>query len=169
MIIKQKLNKRKTFFILVIFFSLAPVWCLRGENEENRVQSQNMTTKKCWEHNAQVWDELSGDGRAFQVQVVDPVIDALLPKIGPKTKVLEIACGNGFLARRLAKMGSSVVAIDGSANLIELAKQRTKGDLADKIRYQVADATDPKTYDKMNDAFDFVVCNMSRGFPVVLF
>jgi 2-polyprenyl-3-methyl-5-hydroxy-6-metoxy-1,4-benzoquinol methylase len=157
----QILKHFKLLSALLTFFTLSNTNCLQCQNGENRAQTQNLTTIECWEKNASAWDVMSGEGRAFQVQIVDPVTKKLLPNIDKNTKVLEIACGNGFLARRLAKMGADVLAIDASANFIELAKQKTDASLKNHIQYQVADATDPETYNKITTQFDCVISNMS--------
>jgi 2-polyprenyl-3-methyl-5-hydroxy-6-metoxy-1,4-benzoquinol methylase len=49
-----------------------------------------------------------GEGSSFQLQIVDQALLKLIPNIGHKTNILEIACGNGFLARRLARRGAKV-------------------------------------------------------------
>ena len=55
-----------------------------------------------------MWDELMGDGSPFQQQIVDSALDKMIPCINKETKILEIACGNGFLARRLGQRGAEV-------------------------------------------------------------
>jgi len=161
MAIQQFLKHFKTFVILFSVFVLSQGCFLQGQSVENSVQTQNLSTIQSWEQNADGWDAISGEGRDFQVQIVDPVINKLLPKIGQNSKVLEIACGNGFLARRLSKMGADVVAMDASAKLIELAKQRTDENLKNHIQYLVADATNPETYNKITSQFDCVISNMA--------
>jgi SAM-dependent methyltransferase len=75
--------------------------------------------------------------------------------------VLEIACGNGQLARWMAGRGVRVVATDVSERMIELARERT--DLrGTAIDYRVLDATDPDALARLGPgAFDAVVCNMA--------
>ena len=52
--------------------------------------------------------------------------------------VLDLACGQGVLCRRLAEAGCTVTGVDAAAPLIEAARRRDEG-LA--IRYAVGDAT----------------------------
>ena len=55
--------------------------------------------------------------------------------------VLDLACGEGYNTRMLARKGAKVTGIDSSAKMIELAAQEeTKEKLG--IRYLVADASD---------------------------
>ncbi len=54
-------------------------------------------------------------------------------------KVLDIGCGDGYLTRTYAPQAASVVAIDPSADDVEIAKQSTAPKLLDKVRFIVAD------------------------------
>src|SRR5262245_12952222 len=93
--------------------------------------------RELWNQKAKFWDELHGDkGNRFHQELVSPAVERLL-NLQAGERVLDIGCGNGVLARRLAELGGKVMAIDFSAELIELAKGRG-GD----IDYRVVDATD---------------------------
>jgi len=71
--------------------------------------------------------------------------------------VCDLACGQGHLSRRLAKLGARVTAIDVSTSLIKRAKQLTPNAL--KITYFLDDA---QSLDKIdNGSFDVVVINMA--------
>jgi len=54
-------------------------------------------------------------------------------------KVLEIGCGDGYLTRTYAQQAARVVALDPSAEDVELAIQSTATKLLDKVRFIVAD------------------------------
>ena len=74
--------------------------------------------------------------------------------------MLDIGCGNGLYARRLAALGAEVYASDFSANLIERAKARTT-EHVDRIHYQVLDATDEAALLSLGEGrFDKAMCNM---------
>jgi 2-polyprenyl-3-methyl-5-hydroxy-6-metoxy-1,4-benzoquinol methylase len=97
-------------------------------------------SRRIWDTNAEAWDTKMAGGGGFQNALMAPTIEAMLD-IRPGERVLDIACGNGIFARRLADLGATVVASDFSPRLIELAQARS-ADYADRISYAVADATD---------------------------
>lgn len=60
-------------------------------------------------------------------------------------RVLDAGCGPGDAARALAARGADVVGVDVSANLIEVARQRsTDAALAAKLTFDVGDMLDAK-------------------------
>ena len=65
------------------------------------------------------------EGDLWHRTLIDPSVFRLL---GPVTgqRVLELACGNGYLAHKLARLGAEVTAVDASPALIALAKQRLR-------------------------------------------
>lgn len=63
-------------------------------------------------------------GNDFQRLLVAPASERLF-NLHPGERVLEIACGNGVFARRLAELGAQVLATDFSTSLLELARART--------------------------------------------
>lgn len=121
----------------------------------------NDTQIKSWNINALSWDQLMGDnGSNFQLEIVDQALNKLLPSLNG-CLILEIACGNGFLSRRLANEAAFVYALDSSVELIEIAKKRTNSLLVDRIKYVVSDATNPNTYNHIDQKFDVIICNMA--------
>jgi SAM-dependent methyltransferase len=54
-------------------------------------------------------------------------------------RVLDLACGNGYMARRLARLGAQVIGVDASATIIERARAREAREPLG-IVYHVADA-----------------------------
>ncbi len=73
-------------------------------------------------------------------------------------RVLDLACGQGIVARRLADRGASVAGVDVSEKLLETAR-RYEREEPRGISYLLDDA---RTLDALEDAgFDGVVCNMS--------
>ena len=81
-----------------------------------------------------------GEGNHYHKLLVDPAQLRLLD-IQEGDEVLEIACGNGQFARKIASLGARVIASDFAPNMIEFAKSRTT-EHADQIEYHVIDATD---------------------------
>ncbi len=91
----------------------------------------NENVRKIWDHNAAFWDEKMGEGNLTQRFLVGPATERLL-ELRPGQLVLDVACGNGVMARRLAQLGAQVVACDFSPALIERARERST-DYADRI------------------------------------
>jgi magnesium-protoporphyrin O-methyltransferase len=77
---------------------------------------------------------------------------ARLPVSLAGKRILDAGCGTGALALELAKKGASVVAIDLSPNLIELAKERISSADRQNIDFRSGDMLD----DSLGE-FDYVV------------
>ncbi len=125
--------------------------------------SFNEEVREIWNQNAEFWDERMGEGNTFHRRLVLPSIERLLT-LQPGEEVLEIACGNGQLARQLTRLGARVVATDFSSALIDIARTRTEQDpeLAGRITFQVIDATDETALLALGERrFDAVVCSMA--------
>jgi magnesium-protoporphyrin O-methyltransferase len=65
-----------------------------------------------------------------------------LPESLTGKRILDAGCGTGALALELAKKGASVVAIDLSPNLIELAKERISPEDRQNIDFRSGDMLD---------------------------
>jgi 2-polyprenyl-3-methyl-5-hydroxy-6-metoxy-1,4-benzoquinol methylase len=118
--------------------------------------------REAWEKKAAFWDEMMGEGNAFQRVLISPATERLL-KVRSTETVLDVACGNGVFSRRLAELGAAVVAIDFSEKFVELARARTEeAGYADAVEYLVADATDEEQMLTLREGrFDAAVCNMA--------
>jgi magnesium-protoporphyrin O-methyltransferase len=77
---------------------------------------------------------------------------ARLPESLTGKRILDAGCGTGALALELAKKGASIVAIDLSPNLIELAKERISPAERQNIDFRSGDMLD----DSLGE-FDYVV------------
>lgn len=117
---------------------------------------------EAWEKKAAFWDEMMGEGNAFQRVLIGPATERLL-QARPGERVLDVACGNGVFSRRLAELGARVVAIDFSENFVELARARTeKAGYGEAVEYLVTDATDEEQMLSLGEGrFDAAVCNMA--------
>ncbi len=118
------------------------------------------TSQDIWDQNAAFWDSIIGDtGNRFHRTIVEPATLNLLALV-PDEAVLEIACGNGAFARKMAQYGVHVTASDFSAQLLEHAKARTT-EHADRITYTLIDATKEEQLRALGERqFDAAVCNM---------
>ena len=124
---------------------------------------------EAWEKKAAFWDEMMGEGNAFQRVLIGPATERLLMVL-PGETVLDVACGNGVFARRLAELGARVAAVDFSENFVELARARTEeAGYGAAVEYLVADATDEEQMLALGEErFDAVVCNMAlMDMPVI--
>jgi ubiquinone/menaquinone biosynthesis C-methylase UbiE len=109
-----------------------------------------------WEELADWWDSKQGEsGDLWHRALVDP---SLLEVVGNcrNKDILDLGCGNGYLARRLARAGARVTAVDSSARMIKNAKAHDQG--GPRIRYICSDAASLKLADAR---FDIVYANMS--------
>src|SRR4051812_49318302 len=83
----------------------------------------NADVRSRWDENATFWDERMGaSGNDFHLTVVRPAVERLLGSVDGR-RVLDVACGNGLFARRLAELGADVVATDISAPMLERARE----------------------------------------------
>ena len=120
----------------------------------NNVNKEN---KQIWNTNADFWnDKMGADGNDYHRKLIAPSTINFL-NLQPTSKILDIGCGNGLFARRLAKKGIAVTAFDFAEGNIRNAKQHdNKG-----IDYHVLDATN---YDDLvqlgNNQFDGAAANM---------
>lgn len=131
-------------------------------------QQLNDEGRALWDQKAEFWDALHGDeGNQFHRALVSPGVERLLA-LQPGERVLDVACGNGTLARRLAALGAVVTAVDFSAALLEKARQRGQPG-GEPIIYKVADATDHDALIALGQgAFDAVVCTMAlMDMPII--
>jgi 2-polyprenyl-3-methyl-5-hydroxy-6-metoxy-1,4-benzoquinol methylase len=132
------------------------------------VQALNEEGRTLWDSKAAFWDQLHGDeGNDFHRTLVSPPVERLLA-LQTGERVLDIACGNGVLARRLAALGGVVTAVDFSAALIERARLRGQSS-GTPIAYSVVDATDEVALLSLGEAsFAAVVCTMGlMDIPVI--
>lgn len=128
----------------------------------------NNTGRDLWDAKATFWDDLHGaDGNAFHRQLVSPATERLLA-LQPGERVLDVACGSGVMARRLAALGGRVTAVDFSAALIDRARARGQA-AGDPIDYRVVDATDEAALVALGAGmWDALVCTMAlMDMPVI--
>ncbi len=120
----------------------------------------NEEVREIWDRKAAFWDDYMREGNWHSKELVWPAQERLLG-LGRGESVLEVACGNGNFARRMARAGAKVVASDFSEVFIDLARARTVED-ADMIDYLVLDATDSGQLMALGEErFDAAVCTMA--------
>lgn len=99
-----------------------------------------------WGGEAEWYADHLAESDTYHAKVIVPNIERI---VAPHTgqKILEIGCGEGFIARMLAKGGAHITACDISPELIEIGKQKGGG-----IEYRVSKAEElswvtPHAYD----------------------
>lgn len=102
----------------------------------------NHQASSIWDRNAAFWDDYFKEGNAFHRYLVSPAVEKLL-ELRAGEQVLDVACGNGALARRLADLGSRVTACDVSPVFIERARARST-EYAGRVSFAVVDASDER-------------------------
>jgi 2-polyprenyl-3-methyl-5-hydroxy-6-metoxy-1,4-benzoquinol methylase len=112
-----------------------------------------------WNANAAWWDDCIGNGNEFQTHLIEPASERLLA-ISPGDLILDIACGAGRFARRMAELGGRVIAIDQSTEFIERARTRTLNNA--NIEYHIVDAAEAAALLSFGiRRFDKAVCTMA--------
>jgi SAM-dependent methyltransferase len=128
----------------------------------HNLQWEQLSTevREIWEQNAGFWDDYMAEGNDFQRLLIGPATERLL-ELQPGEQVLDIACGNGNFARRMAELGARVVAFDFSETFVARAQARTT-EHADRIEYCVLDATNREQLLALGrQRFDAAVCTMA--------
>ena len=117
-------------------------------------------TARVWDRLAEWWDDKIGNGNEFQDYLIEPATERLLVlKTGER--VLDIACGAGRFARRMASLGAIVIAIDHAEKFLNRARERTTENI-ERIQYLKLDASDPSALMSLGeDCFDAAVCTMA--------
>lgn len=92
------------------------------------------------------------DPQGFETEVIHSLVDF------EGASVIEIGAGDGRMTRRFASKASSVLALDPSDRDVEAAQAATPKELASKVDFRVADATD---FPYPSSRFDIAVLSWS--------
>lgn len=111
-----------------------------------------------WEELAEWYDGKQGEeGDLWHKSLIDPTFLRVVGDVRG-LRVLDLACGNGYLARRYARAGAKVVGVDASAPIIERARAREARDPLG-VTYHLGDAAKLGMLDEAS--FDLVASNMA--------
>jgi ubiquinone/menaquinone biosynthesis C-methylase UbiE len=111
-----------------------------------------------WDEAAEPWVDFVREGKDFyRDEMNNPAFFKLIGNVKGQ-KILDLACGEGFNTRILARKGAKVVGVDFSQRLIEFARQQEKKEKLG-IDYFVTDATNLKMFPSSH--FDVVTCFMA--------
>jgi 2-polyprenyl-3-methyl-5-hydroxy-6-metoxy-1,4-benzoquinol methylase len=123
-------------------------------------QELNAEVREIWDKIADYWNQRMREGNEFHRILIAPAQERLLELHDGET-VLDIGCGNGQFARRMAELGAHVLALDASPRMIENAKANTT-EHTERIDYRVIDATDGAALLSLGERqFDAAVCTMA--------
>ena len=121
---------------------------------ENNLVDANVRDN--WNANAVSWNASIGDeGDDNRRYLSDQVMLEMLGEVR-ELEVLDVGCGNGYLCRKLAKLGAYMTGIDLSESMIEIARRNESQELL-RIKYIQHSATNMSTIDSAS--FDRVVSN----------
>ncbi|MBN1235476.1 MAG: class I SAM-dependent methyltransferase [Methanotrichaceae archaeon] len=81
--------------------------------------SQNDGTKR-WNNNAEQWHRLFGENDLNRRDLLDPLILQVLGNVKGK-QILDAGCGDGYLCRKLAKLGASITGAELSQKMLGFA------------------------------------------------
>jgi 23S rRNA-/tRNA-specific pseudouridylate synthase/SAM-dependent methyltransferase len=82
-----------------------------------------------WDHVAEWYTDLIEERRSDHHELVILPGTVRLLDAKPGQRVLDLACGQGILSRRLSQLGVGVVGVDASPKLIEAARRATAADI----------------------------------------
>jgi ubiquinone/menaquinone biosynthesis C-methylase UbiE len=111
-----------------------------------------------WDEAAEPWADFVRDHKDFyREEMNNPAFFRLVGNVKGK-KTLDLACGEGFNTRILARKGARATGVDFSERLIEFARTLEKKEKLG-IEYYVSDAADLKKF--ATGHFDIVTCFMA--------
>lgn len=117
-----------------------------------------LSDAQMWDRMAAWWDQKQGEeGDLWHRLLIEPAFERVIGDV-EGLRVLEIACGNGRLARRMARRGAKVTAVDASEGMILHAREREAKDPTG-TEYHLANAAGLGPL--ADGSFDLVVAAMA--------
>ena len=133
-------------------------------NVQLELEEGSINSREMWNIKAEKWTKYIGEeGDFHHRENILPVMFKLLDLESyqdPTTvKILDVACGTGNVARKIAKMGFNVSGVDYSENMLATALAKNK-EFNLQIDYKNINASKVlEVYDK--ESFDLIYCNMA--------
>jgi 2-polyprenyl-3-methyl-5-hydroxy-6-metoxy-1,4-benzoquinol methylase len=120
------------------------------------VDSPEVRLQQSWRTNAAVWTAAVRDGQIPSRRAgTDAAVCSAVLSANPK-RVLDVGCGEGWLARALTAHGCQVIGVDASPELIASARALGGG------RFEVMSYAElGSTAHTLGGPFDVAVCNFS--------
>lgn len=122
----------------------------------------NALSKNIWNELGGWWDAHMLEGDIFHHYLIHPYIFSQL-ELNKQDNVIDLACGNGALTRRLSdKLSKPIVGVDFSASLLECAKKRD-AELGFNNHYHQIDLMDEVALMEIKNlsTFNKAVCSMA--------
>ncbi len=143
-----------------------------GTDGGSTTSSPDGDLRTSWEANAAAWTDAVRGGRipsrragtdAAVLTACARALEGATGEGGRARRVLDVGCGEGWLARALAAGGADVLGVDGSAALIDAARAATTTDGgAGVARFEVASYDDlVARADRAAGPFALIVCNFA--------
>jgi len=130
----------------------------RYERSKERLLSDKDCMKKEWNDAVESWVDFVRNGKDYYREGLNnPAAFELIGDVAGLT-VLDLACGEGYNTRILARKNAKVTGIDFSEKMIESAKKEEEREKLG-ICYRVMNATD--LHEFSNNQFDLAACFMS--------
>lgn len=125
-----------------------------------------MNTKTSWHHVGKWYNELvKSKGHYFHEHIILPNVSRLL-SLKPGSSILDLACGQGVLARNIPK-NVYYQGVDVAESLISYAKKQDSGE---NHQYLVADITKPLPVSKTDFDYSIVILALQNiEFPKKVF
>lgn len=132
---------------------------------EHTVQQHNLRPAAIWNSGGMQYERIS--------QTIADAIEHCVIRLNPKSgeRILDLATGTGWAARRVAARGAQVTGVDLGADLIEAAKSRATAEQLD-IDFHVGDAEalpfENKTFDGVISTFGVMFVSKPEAAAVEL-
>lgn len=124
-----------------------------SQSQQSHQSHKGSMSSTSWEPLAQWYDGWVGkDGSLHHQKLAVPVALDLL-KLESTDSLLDVGCGQGVMAGKLAGKISAYHGIDASPSLIRMAQQRTTQPNSRKLRFSVQDARSLKPSDLDRERF----------------
>lgn len=112
--------------------------------------------RESWNINADAWTDAVREGRIESRRLVTNAALIEVIAAGQPGRLLDVGCGEGWLARELSPRGFEVVGVDASEPLIDAARQLGGGTFHVMSYDELAAGSTA-----LEGSFDYVVCNFS--------
>lgn len=117
---------------------------------------QDDSSTRSWDSIADDW-VAHADSNDYRNHLLMPLMLEMLGDVSG-AKVLDLGCGEGGYSRELARRGATVTGVDGSARLIEVARERA---VAERVKVTFLCANANRLAGIEDRAFDLAVASMS--------